>query len=94
MMSDRTPSTLSCVGRTECDPKKHSRMRVERAGPDVAIHDTEGRECQGEKAVATMHGRRVMVLSYGSDRIGQPLALSEDAAGRPKPGGRVLMNFL
>src|SRR5687768_6091105 len=26
MMSDRTPRTLSCVGCTECDPKKHSRM--------------------------------------------------------------------
>ncbi len=25
MMSDSTPRTLSCVGGTECDPKKHSR---------------------------------------------------------------------
>ena len=26
MISERTPRTLSWVGRTECDPKKHSRM--------------------------------------------------------------------
>lgn len=26
MISDKTPSTLSWVGGTECDPKKHSRI--------------------------------------------------------------------
>jgi hypothetical protein len=26
MISDRTPRTLSCVGGTECEPKKHSRI--------------------------------------------------------------------
>jgi hypothetical protein len=25
MISDSTPSTLSCVAATECEPKKHSR---------------------------------------------------------------------
>ena len=71
-------------------PEEALAQRVERAGPDVAIHDTEGRECQGKKAVATMHGRRVMVLSYGRDRIGQPLALSEEPAVGRRPAGAYL----
>ena len=57
MISESTPSTLSCVGGTACEPKKHSRMRVQRAGADVAVDDAEGGERQRKQAVAgTMHG--------------------------------------
>ena len=47
-MSESTPRTFSCVGGTECEPKKHSRIAYSATRPDVAIDDAKGGERQRE----------------------------------------------
>ena len=50
MISDRTPSTLSGVGGTECDAEEALAHRVERAGADVAVDDAD----RGQTATGTI----------------------------------------
>ena len=54
MMSESTPSTFSCVGGTECEPKKHSRRAYKRTRPDVAVDDAERSQGQGQQARRSM----------------------------------------
>ena len=66
MISDSTPSTLSWVGGTECEPKKHSRMRVQRARADVAVDDAERgqreREQTARPCTADVHGSELRTV--------------------------------
>ena len=82
MMSDSTPSTLSCVARDGVRAEEALAHRVERAGADVAVDDADCGEGEREKRPRTDGARQ--------EASNQPTGLADGLeVGSPLPAARV-----